>query len=156
MQAALHRLERFHGGHYNYFRDYDPVVGRYIESDPTGLFGGINTYAYADSSPVDSADPYGLSKKPKPDTYVDCSETNTLHCVEQCRAKGQVMQDCRERYTKIPGVNGGRETYRGYQCVCKDREPTPPPSCGKGCQQTLAIVGAIVFMICTRIPVPIP
>ena len=35
------------GLHYNYYRDYDPVTGRYIESDPIGLRGGIKTYLIA-------------------------------------------------------------------------------------------------------------
>ncbi len=39
------------GTHYNYFRDYDPMIGRYTESDPIGLDGGINTFAYVLNSP---------------------------------------------------------------------------------------------------------
>jgi len=48
------------GKHYNYFRDYDPVVGRYVESDPIGLRGGMNTYAYVLGDPLNRIDPLGL------------------------------------------------------------------------------------------------
>jgi RHS repeat-associated protein len=48
------------GLHYNYFRDYDPSTGRYLQSDPIGLSGGLNPYGYADSNPVNLIDPNGL------------------------------------------------------------------------------------------------
>ena len=48
------------GLHYNYFRYYDPRVGRYITSDPTGLAGGLDTYGYAAENPEKFSDPLGL------------------------------------------------------------------------------------------------
>jgi RHS repeat-associated protein len=44
---------------YNDLRDYDPAVGRYVESDPIGLKGGINTYVYVADLPTGSIDPSG-------------------------------------------------------------------------------------------------
>jgi RHS repeat-associated protein len=45
---------------YNYFRDYDPAVGRYEQSDPIGLRGGPNTYSYGKSAPSRWIDSKGL------------------------------------------------------------------------------------------------
>jgi len=52
-------LDRESGLHYNYFRTYDPQTGRYTQSDPIGLRGGINTYGYAYQNPVSNFDPDG-------------------------------------------------------------------------------------------------
>lgn len=46
--------------HYNSLRDYDPSVGRYVQSDPIGLRGGLNTYSYVSASPQKYGDLKGL------------------------------------------------------------------------------------------------
>lgn len=54
------RYDKETGLHYNYFRDYDPSIGRYGESDPVGLRGGLNTYVYVGAKPLLYSDPQGL------------------------------------------------------------------------------------------------
>jgi RHS repeat-associated protein len=45
--------------HYNINRDYNPVAGRYIQSDPIGFDGGVNGFGYASDTPIMGADPLG-------------------------------------------------------------------------------------------------
>ena len=47
---------------YNYFRDYDPATGRYVQSDPIGLMGGVNTYTYVRAHTLWAVDVYGLAE----------------------------------------------------------------------------------------------
>ena len=53
------------GLYQNWYRDYDPAVGRYLQSDPIGLLAGAGTYLYASANPMRSIDPMGLA-----DVYV--------------------------------------------------------------------------------------
>lgn len=51
--------------HYNYYRDYDPATGRYVQSDPIGLkplrFAAVrNLYGYVEGDPIGNVDPFGL------------------------------------------------------------------------------------------------
>ena len=60
MRFPGQRFDSVTGLHQNGWRDYDPLSGRYVQSDPIGLAGGISTYAYVGSNPYQRGDRDGL------------------------------------------------------------------------------------------------
>jgi RHS repeat-associated protein len=62
-------FDRESGLNYNYFRSYDSRTGRYSQSDPIGLDGGWNKFAYVDGDPLGLVDPYGLQSIPRQGGY---------------------------------------------------------------------------------------
>jgi RHS repeat-associated protein len=80
--------DRQAGIHQNMMRDYDPAIGRYVESDPIGMDSGVNTYAYVNTNPLAFSDPYGLWKVKGPQVP-DPGTVNPLlyvflNCVQKC------------------------------------------------------------------------
>jgi RHS repeat-associated protein len=58
------------GLHYNYLRDYNPTVGRYIEPDLIGITGDINLYLYAKADSIRFSDPFGLDPSGGPGAQI--------------------------------------------------------------------------------------
>jgi RHS repeat-associated protein len=65
------------GLNYNGVRDYESGTGRYIESDPIGLRGGNDTYAYANNSPLIYFDRFGFAASSSPQPEPDKKEPNS-------------------------------------------------------------------------------
>ena len=86
------------GLHHNYFRDYDGAIGRYIQSDPIGRLGGLNTYGYVRAMPLTRRDMFGLRDAPgesedKPLLHPDYRPPDPMQakCWVICKVKMQAV-----------------------------------------------------------------
>jgi RHS repeat-associated protein len=153
---------------YNYFRDYDPSIGRYVESDPMGLEADLNTYSYVVSSPLTLADPLGLEPGGPYHSPAStrCSRFNTCAAIRGKMHELERMINSHQGWDwhNPPPRGGGRhateigELWRAYarcqeiyaQKKCKD-DGGGGMTCGENCQKTLvairdAVTGAIVIL----------
>jgi RHS repeat-associated protein len=132
------------GLNYNYFRDYDPAIGRYVESDPVGLRGGINTFGYAYQNPVAYSDMFGLEVNQDKNNY--CWEGVGIKCANKKLPPVDKQKPNRPDPRKKEGYSCSEISVGLAPCIacCATRGPggygeEPGSICGEKCMQKAGI-----------------
>jgi len=160
------------GLHYNYFRDYEPATGRYIEFDPIGLGGGPNGYAYVRGAPLSSTDPKGLQTTadtwcrqnpvecalilgggaalvPKPGT--DTTDSSKVQSKEKCKSCADFPEyDLCSEMSRYYPYDSAAEALSDFPPGSKKRSGMPATGgfCAvKGIHHTVVLNGAYVGSI---------
>lgn len=82
MRFPGQRYDSVSGMNYNMHRDYEPGTGRYVESDPIGLRGGMSTYGYALQNPASTIDPSGFAAYLVPLPPENGRPAGSIYCVD--------------------------------------------------------------------------
>lgn len=115
------------GLYYNWNRYYDPLLGRYIQSDPLGLDAGLNFYVYTESNPVNMIDPTGLETEGEyqSECYSGNEQDNANHHNE--RSYGDSYNGQADKRKKASTANAAKlaEMMKKWRRMWGMPEPAP-------------------------------
>jgi len=121
------------GLHYNFYRYYDPSLGRYITADPIGLDGGTSTYTYVSNNALRYTDRFGLSN----DQEVDCKKFGFPLSPGPCVTSDECFERAQDMLASCNMMFGGLFTMakkwacircaEAYAASCPGK--TPEPEC---------------------------
>jgi len=144
------RWDASSGLSYNHFREYESRTGRYSQSDPIGLHGGVSTYLYVAGAPISRADPSGLITLPNDPSGLPSTWKPDLSHRDpngERWTNGTDVLDFHKGRAGSPGWRGrdhwhhdkGEKHYApGDECPTSD---TPPPADADFMQKMSEITG---------------
>jgi RHS repeat-associated protein len=98
---------------YNVNRDYDPAIGRYIESDPIGLDGdSLSTYIYVLNNAIGMSDPLGLKVYWQGHKKPNQTVVNMIEEIDECNGDKDVYITSSIRSEKANKAAGGSSKSR--------------------------------------------
>ena len=104
-------------------RVYDPMMGRFLQTDPARYSDGPNIYAYTHGDPVNGSDPSGLGYQNDNGGQVQCNDDGMLY---GCRRVQRVVRGF-WMAQRPSGVAGNLDTARAFPLETQPRSNTMIP-----------------------------
>ena len=144
---------------YNYFRDYDAYIGRYLASDPIGIEGGLNTYAYVDGDPISRYDPDGkryVRWCGRCKIIYDSDQWKGAHTHWECpgQPQGCIKKNGELCDGSAPPPSNVRDCLQRWNRIPSPKQNTM--TCGPTCQTVGAVIvvgGLVVVGACLAGPI---